>query len=69
MNTNLSKIAKVIRIQFCKFSRFHKKSLQTDVRIVPSIDIKKSTVNHFCKTFFDFLIVNFVFQKNNNWFY
>lgn len=69
MNTNLSKIAKVIRIQFCKFSRFHKKSLQTDVRIVPSIDIKKSTVNHFCETFFNFLVVNFIFQKNNNWFH
>ena len=54
MNTNLSKIAKVIRIQFCKFSRFHKKSLQTDVRIVPSIDIKKSTVNHFYETFLIF---------------
>ncbi|OOL54554.1 hypothetical protein B1P96_11425, partial [Enterococcus faecium] len=35
----------------------------------PSIDIKKSTVNHFYETFFNFLIVNFVFQKNNNWFY
>lgn len=33
MNTNLSKIAKVVIIQFWLSCVFHKKSLQTDVRL------------------------------------